>query len=138
MDPIVHIGKRSAAGLYCWKCNVTLCIGGVEKIHYGRNNWYSVCPICHEAPINESQQGSGYVELGLAEPKPERPYDVRSCASFSWAQDHIQVLETCNKNLDTQIIADEYGRKLTGKEFIDMLATNCPIEYFTSVGKQFA
>ena len=27
-SPEVHIGKRSAAGPYCWDCGVTLCEGG--------------------------------------------------------------------------------------------------------------
>ena len=27
-NPKYHIGKRSAAGLYCWDCHITLCKGG--------------------------------------------------------------------------------------------------------------
>ena len=29
-----HIGKRSAAGMYCFDCNVSLCKEGAEHVHY--------------------------------------------------------------------------------------------------------
>lgn len=32
-DPAVHVGKRSAAGLYCWDCGVTLCKAGIQGVH---------------------------------------------------------------------------------------------------------
>lgn len=35
-DPKYHIGKRSAAGLYCWDCRITLCKGGESAIHRGQ------------------------------------------------------------------------------------------------------
>lgn len=34
MDPEFHIGKRSAAGLYCWDCDITLCKDGKEFVHH--------------------------------------------------------------------------------------------------------
>lgn len=29
-----HVGKRSAAGWYCWDCHKTLCADGEEFVHY--------------------------------------------------------------------------------------------------------
>jgi hypothetical protein len=29
-----HIGKRSAAGWYCWDCKQTLCANGEQYVHY--------------------------------------------------------------------------------------------------------
>lgn len=29
-----HIGKRSAAGWYCWDCKQTFCVNGEEHVHY--------------------------------------------------------------------------------------------------------
>lgn len=34
-DINVHIGKRSAAGTYCWDCGTTLCLDGARYVHYG-------------------------------------------------------------------------------------------------------
>ena len=41
-DGEVHIGKRSAAGWYCWDCRQTLCKG---RVHYG-DGYFDRCPIC--------------------------------------------------------------------------------------------
>ena len=52
-----HIGKRSAAGLYCHDCGVTLCaraydrwekkeVEGEEAVHQGDSFWYDACPKC--------------------------------------------------------------------------------------------
>ena len=38
MDPVYHIGKRSAAGMYCWDCDDTLCPGGKSQVHAGGRN----------------------------------------------------------------------------------------------------
>lgn len=37
MDPQYHIGKRSAAGLYCWDCGKTLCKDGESGIHFDKS-----------------------------------------------------------------------------------------------------
>lgn len=130
MDPRFHIGKRSAAGRYCWHCRVTLCKGGVDAIHFGRSEWHSRCPVCGASPVDEGlQSGPAAVELGFAKPYQELPQDVRGAASFTWAQESSIVRAICEKNLDEPIIIDEYDRYLTGREFLNMLANNCPIEF---------
>ena len=82
--------------------------------------------------------GAAAVELGFAEPRPGRPSGVRGCSSFSWAQDPDKVRAICGEHLDDEIIADEYGRKMTGRAFLDMVEANCPIQFTRSVGKWFS
>jgi hypothetical protein len=44
---LIHIGKRSAAGLYCYECGITLNKFGTDHLHdCNFSEWYEVCPIC--------------------------------------------------------------------------------------------
>jgi hypothetical protein len=70
-----HIGKRSAAGPYCYECGTTLCSRGSDQVHMGRDmtNWLDECPSCgakssHRIPHEEIP--------------PNHP--VRNCCSFTW------------------------------------------------------
>lgn len=138
-DPRIHIGKRSAAGLYCFDCDNTLCPGGKDRIHTGGNEpWPNKCPKCGQGATNEPLHDSAPgIELGFAEPKVDRPKGVRSCCSFSWAQDPAAVLAACHEGLDRTLVVDEYGRTMTGKEFGEMLVANCPVQ-FSSLGQWFS
>lgn len=138
-DPRHHIGKRSAAGLYCWDCNQTLCMGGNRSIHAGRGDWHGVCPICGKGATDEGlDAGPVALELGFAGPRPIRPSGVRGCSSFSWAQDPVRVREVCEANLEKAIVVDEYDREYTGNQFLGMLAANCPVEFTDSIGRRFS
>ncbi len=139
-DPRVHIGKRSAAGPYCWDCSLTLCQGGESAIHYGRSGWFDNCPKCGGVRVttNSLSEGAAAIELGFAAPNVERPTGVRSTSSFSWAQDPERVGAICDQRANEQIVQDEYGRLLTGREFIDMLRANCPIQDLSMIGIDFS
>lgn len=110
-DPRYHIGKRSAAGLYCWDCGVTLCKGGESRVHYG-DGFFDKCPNCgkgrEEEPLSESSAGR---ELGFNHSKPVKKTGVQSCSSFTWARDLGRI----------RCIVDEYGRAYTREEFHKML-----------------
>ena len=88
--PMTHIGKRSAAGLYCWDCGVTLCKGGESQVHMGRwedqdERWYKKCPKCGKSPLKESfETSSSGRELGFNKTQPTKKTGVQSCSSFSW------------------------------------------------------
>ena len=134
-----HIGKRSAAGLYCWRCNVTLCKSGVEGIHRGHAGWHETCPVCGDVKQESDPHSSGLVELGYATPHETRPTTgVSSCSSFSWAQDPETVLQYCAQHPDRLVVRNEYGAEYTGQEFLDMLYAGCPIEYIDSIGIAFS
>jgi len=130
----IHIGKRSAAGLYCWDCGVSLCKGGSTKIHMGDgtdNGWYKTCPICDEKPIKETwEQSTGGRELGFNESKPKAKTGVATCCSFLWAISPKRLSRM-------QLILDEYGREFSKEGFNDVLE-ECPIKFYTSIGKEFS
>ena len=136
MDPEIHIGKRSAAGLYCWDCEITLCKQGTDGIHDDDADWYDKCPKCGKEPEYEGWESSAGRELGFATSKPKKKTGVKSCASFTWAQKSKDVIKKAKANLDKKIIIDEYGRTYTGKEFLQVLE-ECPIQ-FKEIGRWFS
>ena len=129
-----HIGKRSAAGFYCWDCGISLCKGGASKVHYSEYDWYKACPRCKKRPKKETfGSGTAGLELGFWKDKKVTPKrtGVQSCCSFSWAM-------IPSKLIPGVTIWDEYGDQYTFKEFIDMLQSLCPIQYYTSIGLDFS
>lgn len=140
MDPRIHIGKRSAAGNYCYDCDVTLCPGGKEMIHRGSGRpWPKTCPKCGKtADVGTLERGPAAVELGFAKPEADRPHGVTGASSFSWAQDPAVVRRICEQRMDEVLIVDEYGRDSTGAAFLRMLRANCPVEFTDSIGQQFS
>lgn len=120
-DPVIHIGKTAGAGAYCFRCKVTLCKEGIERIHYGAP-FYDACPQC----------GAVY--------KPERHVAdkaVRYAASFTWAQDPEAAREACKKHIDDEIVLNEYNERKTGAAFLRLL-DECPIHFTHSVGERFS
>ena len=116
-----HIGKRSAAGLYCWDCSRTLCMLGEQEVHRGRSGWFEKCPSCGNGPVKETlENGAAGRELGFNKSKPTRKKGVASCASFTWATEEA--------GLKVRKVKDEYGRKYTWAEFLEVLE-ECPIRY---------
>jgi hypothetical protein len=150
-DPTLHIGKRSAAGLYCWDCNLTLCKDGNDGVHKAPSNgvhhtflglnssgkWYDECPGCGKTPNIKGMPKPMAVELGFAKPEIKRPTGVCGCFSFTYAQDRKKVRSVCESHLDDKIIVDEYDREFTGAEFLTMLEMNCPIT-FDMIDKWFS
>lgn len=116
-DLYSHIGKRSAARLYCWDCNKTLCKGGEEGVHYGKG-FFDACPSCGAQPTDEKLTATGHpagVELGFASPNSIRPTGVRGACSFSWAQPPNVVRTVLPAKADALCVADEYGRLYRGR-----------------------
>lgn len=133
-----HIGKRSAAGQYCWDCRETLKIGGVSEVHQGRTGRYDACPICGAKPQKEKlEESSAGRELGFN----ERPYrgkrGVASCSSFTWAIDPIDLVWQSFQRGNRKWIVDEYGRKYTWRQFLGVLQ-ECPVKFYDSIGKEFS
>jgi hypothetical protein len=150
MDPEYHIGKRSAAGLYCWDCRVSLFSGPIERLHFADPEYHmrNRCPECDKEPIKEGlTAGSAAVELGFAQPyKLEERFGVKSCCSFTWAMlPSIMIFEANNLNKPhwkfwekCKPIMDEYERQYTVQEFIEKVLWNSPIQYFNMIGGWFA
>lgn len=150
-DPEYHLGKRSAAGVYCWDCRITLCKGGEDGIHMGKSDWHDGCPKCGATRSNESlENNTAGRELGFNKNAPETKTGVKSCCSFGWAMPTVnfnRLMESkcashncpsCDRKYDDpeKIIEDEYGRTYTKEEFEDVLA-ECPVRFWNHVGQYF-
>ncbi len=138
-----HIGKRSAAGKFCWDCGISLCVDlypdGSPACHNSRSEWHKVCPKCGAEPgAGSLDRGPAAVELGFAKPESERPKGCGHTSSFRWATDAVEVRAICERLGDRACVSDEYGRHFTGREFLRMLVSNCGIEFFDSIGTSFS
>ena len=130
-DPKWHLGKRSAAGYYCWDCGISLCMAGERYVHHGNHDdkeWHKACPKCGKKPIGESlDSSSAGRELGFNKSKPSRKTGVASCSSFTWARKLGKV----------QKIEDEYEDKYTREEF-ERVLLECPIQFDHMFGQRFS
>jgi hypothetical protein len=154
-DPAYHIGKRSAAGWYCWDCRVTLCKGGISMVHRGssQDDFYEACPKCGKKPIKESlDESAAGRELGWNKSDPRAKTGVRSCSSFSWCmppgkwKGNVRFSASSGRacheygkpwdNPDA-LIEDEYGCPFTIEEF-EAVLSECPIRFFDGVGQWFS
>lgn len=86
-----HIGKRSAAGKYCFNCNHTACNGGVKGVHQNGSSFSNECPICGR--------------------KTEYTYSF----TFQWSK---EIWKRIFEKADTLSIYDEYDREFTKEEFL--------------------
>ncbi len=155
-----HIGKRSAAGWYCWDCGVTLFARGAEFVHHGVRNvteadriraqfpkheiddrgWLLACPKCGKARPDGKDvltRGAAARELGFDKTPFAPRTGVDTCSSFSWAIDpesdeYKQLLKRWGKP-----IIDEYDTKYSVKEWLKMLE-ECPLRYTHSIGQVFS
>lgn len=130
---LIHIGKRSAAGAYCWDCHITLCKGGDDAVHTNDSDWHTACPVCGKKYKPESLEESATGrELGFNKHKPHVKKGVSSCSSFNWAVSPQDFFLT----IRPEHIEDEYGHKYNFKHFVDVLK-ECPIVYYQSIGADF-
>jgi hypothetical protein len=114
-DIHIHIGKRSAAGSYCYDCGTTLNSEGTSEIHTGSNQlsqWLDECPACN------TLKGAG---------------NVKTCCSFTWTllKHKWEIKRLAKEEPDKKIIYNEYDEKFTAKEFLEEELKTCMVEYQT-------
>jgi len=137
-DPTIHIGRRSAAGLYCWDCGISLKIGGIKDLHKDGGEFYQSCPKCGKLrEIETLETSAGGRELGFNKSEPRIKSGVASCSSFTWAM----ALDSLCKRIpedkrDKKTIIDEYHREYSYNEFIEVLK-EFPIWFYDSIGEWF-
>lgn len=121
-DPLIHIGKRSHAGRYCWDCMITLCKEGSEMVHFNTSHWYAKCPQCGKDDSEMSGKNRSV-----------------SCCSFSWAQEPEEFRRKMAKYLYSKkwIAIDEVNKKYTFRQFMEEV-NNCPIQFTNNVGEYFS
>lgn len=148
---LLHIGKRSAAGFYCFDCGVTLVHNDVitrfspgsrnRLVHTGQAGQSDLCPQCGAYVIEETLESSAAgLELGFRDSPSiaKELWGVRTCSSFNWAQDPGWVLAKllALKNNSETVVIDEYEREYTAREFLEDLVI-CPMWFTNSVGTEF-
>lgn len=127
--PIWHIGKRSAAGLYCYDCEITLCRAGAEGVHYGEK-WHDRCPNCNKEPVKQSLSNSAAgMELGFNK-KITPTTGVSSACSFTFAMTFEQLVSKLQELFgekdkefdgDMKTIVNEYGEEFSYMEFLELI-----------------
>ena len=121
-----HVGKRSAAGPYCWDCGVSLVDG---RVHSSKSQILDACPYCHRTPSSEPLTASSAGrELGFNKEKPCRKQGIQSCSSFKWALTLGEFFKLEGE------FKDEYDCCYTQAEFLELLE-ECPLMFFHLNGK---
>jgi len=99
-----HIGKRSAAGLYCHECGTTLNKHGTDHVHNCKySEWYEVCPIC-------GKEGTPICSFRW------------TFLKHKWLIEHLAMAD-CRRKM----IVDENDKEYTPQEFL--YAVHTPVEY---------
>ena len=132
MDIQVHIGKRSAAGRYCWDCGSVFHTHTME-IHSGRDSGdLGSCPGCGKpAKINSFAKSSAGVELGFVKSKEVPKKGIGSCCSFTWTlmKHKRRLQELADKGDTKKVVVNEYGDKFTASEFLEEELNLVTIEF---------
>lgn len=142
-----HIGKRSAAGTYCWDCGTTFRINGTAHIHdsigllQNLDNpsgpfWHEKCPGCGNTKLetdlrtNLTTTAAG-VELGFAKANDVINTGVGSCFSFTWTYlKHKRELKALSIfKGPNKLVVDEYDQTYTAYEFLTEVLAYCPIQF---------
>lgn len=109
-DDLLILGTRASAGPWCYRCNTTLCPGGVKQIHHARGKWYDYCPVCG------------------------RSDQVRQAVSFLWCVDRAQVRSVCEAHKTVEIARDEYDKTYTGAALIEAIFDPVPEALHFGIG----
>ena len=144
INPKWHIGKRSAAGHYCFDCDITLCKGGSSDVHYGEHKWHDKCPRCGKAPIKEAVcHSSAGLELGFNKNDTKLKEGVASACSFSFAMTLIKLVERIKEEFgkspnNKKVIVNDYGEEFTYIDFLHLLKPiPSSLRFRKLLGKEF-
>jgi hypothetical protein len=152
----IHIGKRSAAGWFCWDCKKSLCLNGDDFVHSHKDQYGTevrmseICVYCGLSVPKDAKLFEGAVgrELGFEIEKPKHE-GIETVSSFCFsippyilkrALAHFAIEAIANKEEWDKIktIYDEYGREYTNIEFFDDVLGECPITFVDMIWRQFS
>lgn len=136
LSDLSHIGKRSAAGLYCYSCNAWFHDpAACDERPKDQRTSCKYCGAEHKSGMNRATS----VELGFAKPESLRPESgVEGTCTFSWANWPDEVYHIARQApAEMQLVVDEYGRTMTGQQFLDMLRASVSITKL-SIGQIFS
>lgn len=147
-DEVLLIGKRAAAGRYCWSCRRILirCWGqnvhglvhsSLDVVVDSMGNQHKVehleeCPSCGKKAIDEGFNGAVGRELGFNKLLPSEKHGVSSTSSFMFALRFQELFSLFTKLKllfsNKKVIQDEYDRDYSLDEFFRVLS-ECGIQY---------
>jgi len=147
-NPEWHIGKRSAAGLFCFDCDITLCKSGAKGVHHDEP-WYDACPTCGKKYEREGlDKSSAGLELGFNKNPTAIKTGVSTASSFSLAMDFTQLVAKLQEEFgkkgkefdeNEKTIVDEYGREYSYTEFLELLKPiPKDLRFRHSIGQHFS
>lgn len=126
-----HIGKRSAAGLYCWDCGISFNPNLVNRVQCNNSKPLKECPKCGKPAKKEDLFcSSAGRELGFNKQEPSSKTGVASCSAFTWAVNPDKIKKTI-------FVKDEYGSVYSGTFFRNNILAECPIQFFDRIGIKF-
>ncbi len=131
----VHIGKRSAAGSYCYDCG-SVFHQHTSELHSGRDSdFFKYLDSCHGCGKRREERtvfpSSAGIELGFNKAEEVKKEGIGSCSSFTWTlmKHKWELQKLASKKNRKKIVEDEYGRKYTAKEFLEDQLSSVMVEY---------
>lgn len=118
----VHIGKRTADGVWCWNCRVRAKIIE-DPMDSKKFFWY--CPKCGQKGCNETLYSPVARELGFDESNPRKHIGIDGANGFIWQVGEFglgNTIDEIKKNIKKRkYVKTEHGDKWTIEKFQDML-----------------
>lgn len=144
-----HIGKRWAAGFWCWDCKAEVLVIMKDGSKLTQTEWGNLigakgwdgqstsireCPICHKTrdiSLNKPKFNPAMRELGFDKSEPVKLTGIDGASGFGWCTDAGTGLARSKENILKKLkrlrfVEDEYGKRWSVKEFLksfDQVAT---------------
>lgn len=126
-DPKVHIGKLSAAGMYCKTCGITQC-GDSHYVHMGGCDDKKTAFLMDIVKLNEDNC-----------PNCNAPWGEANSFTFTMMGHLVTIgnfynIEIAERNKDPlnparKIVIDDLGVLYSAAEFLDDVLRTCPIQF---------
>jgi len=113
-----HIGKRFAAGVWCWDCKT--------EVKHDDIGCFFFCPRCGQKhSIGTLNYNPAYRELGFSKPEPRKHTGIDGASGFTWCTDKETGLAQTTNEIKSKIkrrkfLIDENDGRMTIKEFFKM------------------
>lgn len=119
LESLSYIGLRSGAGLYCYDCNTWFHDPAYDRKPSSNNE----CPSCHKQHTWHPTKTKPEIKDGYLTSSSQRPNEgITTTCRFHWWNWPDEVYHICRAAPeDMLLVIDEYGRTMTGKEFVNMM-----------------
>jgi len=111
----IHIGKRSADGIWCYDCKVRAQVIDIQLYQ---------CPQCKATEHIDKMYNAAFRELGFHDDPPEKHIGINGASSFCWQTGDrglADTIEGVKKKLQRRrYVKDVYGKRYKVSEFFDI------------------